>query len=65
MKIIRKGYVQSMAGLDNLINTKTDEMVTVSFKKENRKQQVEMYCKYVKVTIEEITEKEFLKNKPE
>ena len=56
-KIIRKGFIQCMDGKTSWINTKSDEMIKVNFK--NRQEQVDWYCKYVKVTIEEITQNEY------
>jgi hypothetical protein len=54
--IVRKGFVQCMDGMTSWINTQSDEMIKVNFK--DRETQLKYYCKYVKVTIEIIDEKE-------
>ncbi len=59
LKIIRKGFVQAMNGKDLWVNTQTDEMVTVFVKDDTTRK--DLYCKYVKITIEEIDIDEFQK----
>lgn len=56
MGIIKKGFVQAMNGKEVWINTTTDERITVYIKDENIRNDI--YCKYVKVTIEVIPESE-------
>jgi hypothetical protein len=56
-KIIRKGFMQCMQGKTSWINTQSDEMIKMDFK--NRPEQLNWYCKFVKVTIEEITQSEY------
>lgn len=59
--IVRKGFVQCMDGFTSWINTESDEMIKVDFN--DRENQLKYYCKYVKVTIEVIDEKELDINK--
>ena len=54
--IVRKGYVQAMDGETLLINTQTDELVKVVVK--DKRTRWDMYCKHVKITIEEIDQSE-------
>lgn len=56
-QIIRKGFVQAMNGNNLLINTLTDELVEIVVK--DKKTRWNMYCKHVKITIEEIDKSEF------
>ncbi len=56
IKIIKKGYAQAMDGETLLINTQDGELVTVHVK--DKALRWSMYCKHVKVTIEEIDESE-------
>ena len=50
MKKIIEGFVQAMDGETLLINTSTDELVTIKVK--NKEDRWNLYCKEVKITIE-------------
>ncbi len=60
---VQHGYTQAMEGEKLLINTVTDEMITVVMK--DKKKRWDLYCKPVKITIEEISEEELKRHKPE
>ena len=55
-KIERKGFVQCMSGDRLLVNTQTDEIISIRF--EDREERMKYYCKHVKITIEVIDEKD-------
>lgn len=55
-KIVREGFTQAMDGESLLVNTTTDEMVQITIK--DRDLRWALYCKHVRITIEEIDEKE-------
>lgn len=58
-KIERIGFVQAMDGKELWVNTLTDEIVKIYVKDKELREN--MYCKYVKVTVEEITEEQYNK----
>ena len=49
-KIVRKGYVQCLDGDKALINTESDEIISVRFN--DREQMMHFYCNHVKITME-------------
>jgi hypothetical protein len=52
MKIVFEGFTQAMDGENLLVNTVTDEPVKIMVK--DKKKRWELYCKKVRVTIEEM-----------
>ena len=54
MEKIIKGFVQAMDGDTLLINTTTDEMVTIKVK--DKKERWKLYCKEVIITVKTIDE---------
>ena len=54
--VIKKGFVQCMDGETIWVNTQNDELVTIHIK--DKETRLQLYCKYVKVTIEVIDETE-------
>lgn len=58
IKITRYGFIQAMQSPNLFINTLSDEMVTVAVK--NDRLRCDAYCKHVKITIEEISEEEYI-----
>jgi len=52
--IIKKGFAQAMDGDTLLINTETDERITIHIK--DKETRWNLYCKHLKVTIEIIDE---------
>jgi hypothetical protein len=56
IKLVRTGYVGAMAGLDLVVNTTSDEAVIINVK--DRDLRWDLYCKHVRITIEEIDENE-------
>ena len=52
--LIRKGYSRSLNGSELLIDTETDEMISVKFK--NWEESWKYYCKNLKITIEVLPE---------
>lgn len=57
--IVRYGFVLAMDGKRNWINTVSDQLVTVDFK--SREEQADNYCRWVKITIEEVPKEDVLK----
>lgn len=55
-KIETYGFIQAMDGDELWINTPTDERITV--KVNDRDLRWNLYCKHVKITIEEVSEQE-------
>jgi hypothetical protein len=53
-KIVREGFAQAMDGESLLVNTTTDEMVQITIKDKDLRWA--LYCKHVRITIEEIDE---------
>jgi len=58
-KIVRYGFTQAMEGLTLWVNTLSDEIVKFDIK--DREKRWELYCKHVKITIEEIDENDIPK----
>jgi len=56
IKIIRKGHVAAMDGNELWVNTQTDERIVIAMK--DRDLRWDLYCKCVKITIEQIDESE-------
>jgi hypothetical protein len=64
MSIIeRKGFVQAMSGEELWVNTQTDEIVKIVVKDPNVRK--ELYCKYVKISVDIIDEEDLDDTKSE
>ena len=56
-KLTAIGFTQAMDGESLLVNTTTDEIISIKIK--DRDKRWDYYCKFVKVTMEVITEDEY------
>jgi len=54
--VIKKGFAQAMDGETLLVNTQNDELIQINIK--DKKTRWDLYCKYLKVTIEVVDETE-------
>ena len=56
IKIVKTGFAAAMAGEEIWVNTTTDERVTITI--HDKKLRWGIYCKPVRITIEQINEDE-------